>query len=238
MYLSNNTRPDIAFAVNQVARFSNNPRLCHEVAVKRIAKYLKHTLFKDPDGSERVHGMIFKPDKAKQLALNLHCDADFGGLFNAEENSDPNSARSRTGYICTLGDLPVIWSSKLQVEICLSTAESEMAALCSGMRALVPCRFLLFEIAKCFNIPIKRLSTISHVYEDNNACISVATANPPRLTPRNKHWCIKYNWFKTHLGEDTILIQHVNSENQIADCLTKPLTQALFEKFRKLLLGW
>ena len=43
LYLAGNTRPDIAFAVHQAARFSHKPMQCHEDAVKRIVRYLKGT---------------------------------------------------------------------------------------------------------------------------------------------------------------------------------------------------
>ena len=67
-YLATNSRPDIAFAVNQCCRFSNDPSRSHEKAVKRIGRYLKGT----PD-----HGMVFKPDS--NLGLDLYADADFLG---------------------------------------------------------------------------------------------------------------------------------------------------------------
>ena len=43
LYLCNNTRPEIAFAVNQCARFNHCAKLSHEKAVKRIGRYLKAT---------------------------------------------------------------------------------------------------------------------------------------------------------------------------------------------------
>ena len=39
-YLQNIIRPDISMAVHQFARFNANPMLCHEKAVKYIARYL------------------------------------------------------------------------------------------------------------------------------------------------------------------------------------------------------
>lgn len=36
MYLATNSRPAIAFTVNQCSRFSNAPKRCHEKAIKRI----------------------------------------------------------------------------------------------------------------------------------------------------------------------------------------------------------
>ena len=54
LYLSTNTRPDIAYAVSQVARFSHNPKKSHASAVKTLIRYLSGTkdqgvIFKRPD---------------------------------------------------------------------------------------------------------------------------------------------------------------------------------------------
>jgi len=43
MYLANNTRPDIAFAVNLLARHSAAPTKCHWVGVKMVLRYLNGT---------------------------------------------------------------------------------------------------------------------------------------------------------------------------------------------------
>ena len=40
MYLASTTRPDIAFAVHQCARFTHNPKRSHEIALKQIGQYL------------------------------------------------------------------------------------------------------------------------------------------------------------------------------------------------------
>ena len=42
-FLVGSTRPDVAFAVHQCARFLAKPKKHHETAVKRIAKYLRRT---------------------------------------------------------------------------------------------------------------------------------------------------------------------------------------------------
>ena len=52
LYMATNTRPDIAFAVSQVARFNSAPKQSHAAAVKMIVRYLKGTTAK---------GTIFKP---------------------------------------------------------------------------------------------------------------------------------------------------------------------------------
>ena len=87
---------------------------------------------------------------SKRLGLDLYADADFTGLFQAEDPKDPVSVKSRTGWVVTFGGIPVTWSSKLQSEIALSTMEAEYIALSTGMRELVGSRKLVGEIIeKC-----------------------------------------------------------------------------------------
>ena len=71
LYIAGSTRPDIKYAVHQYARFSHNPKRCHEVGLKHIARYLQ--IIKDK-------GMILTSN-AKKLKLDLFSDADFAGLF-------------------------------------------------------------------------------------------------------------------------------------------------------------
>jgi len=127
MYLSTNTRPDIAFAVSQVARFGNHPKESHGTAVKRIIRYLKATCDK---------GTIVPP--IKDLSLNVFVDADFLGLHDKEVQESMDSVRSRTGFIIKLGGFPLIWKSQLQTAIATSTMMAEYCALSASIRVLIP----------------------------------------------------------------------------------------------------
>ena len=227
MYLASNSRPDIQFAVHQCARFTHAPKQSHANAVKRVVRYLLGT---------RSEGMTFKIDQ--DLALDCFADADFAGLYGYEDDQDPVCVKSRTGYVITLGGCPVVWASKLQVETSLSTLESEYVALSMAMRELVPLRRLLAEIGEkvdsSFNLPTILHST---VFEDNNGAISLAKS--PKMTPRTKHIAVKYHWFREHLGEEKgIILTRVESANQKADIFTKGLSEELFRRIRKMLMGW
>ena len=178
LYLQGNTRPDISFAVNQCARFSANPRKSHEVALKHIGRYLKGT---------KNQGLIMRIDS--MTSLNCWCDADFAGLWKVEDSQDSASVKSRTGFIFTLGSCPILWSSKLQTEIALSTMEAEYVALSAAMREFIPLQRTLFEIAGKLEIESIKASKInSTIWEDNNGCLTLANLEPPRMTPRSKHY--------------------------------------------------
>ena len=227
-YLCNNTRPDCTFAISQCARFSNNPKDIHEIAVKRIGRYLLGT--KDA-------GIIFQT--SVKPTLDMYVDADFAGLWSYEDLQDSDCVRSRSGHVIFLGNSPVIWKSKLQTEIASSTMESEYIALSQGMKQLIPLRVTYKAFLDNFKINLDGLSTISTVFEDNQAARILAThTDPPRLTPRSKSIAVKYHWFRQFLGIDTIIVKDINTKLQKANILTKPLTAVNFQQERQMLMGW
>jgi hypothetical protein len=136
-HVKNNRHVNVfEFAVHQCTQFTHCPRASHEEEVKHICRYLQ---------GARGHGLTFQP--TDNLDLNLYVDANFAGLWNHEDDQDPVCAKSRTGYVITLGGCPTIWSSKLQTEIVLSTTEAKFITLSQAMRELIPTHRLLSEIA-------------------------------------------------------------------------------------------
>ena len=227
MYLSSNSRPDIQYAVHQCARFTHFPKKSHEDAIHRLCRYLKGT---------KEKGLILKP--SDDLTLDCYVDADFAGLYYVEDHQDPVCVKSRTGYCLTLGGCPLIWVSKLQTEIALSTTEAEYIALSQSLRDLIPMRRLLqeasFGLAISTTLNAKLYST---VFEDNNGALSLATS--PKLSPRTKHIAIKYHHFRDSIGEEKgIIIEKVDTTLQKADILTKGLPAATHVSIRTLLMGW
>ena len=246
MYLANNTRPDIAHAVHACARYTHFPKKSHATAVKHILRYLKGTNGK---------GMIIKPNDIQEL--NCYVDSDFAGAYAAYPDQDPNSTKSRTGYVILYQGCPLLWVSKMQTQCALSTMESEYLALSQAMRDLIPLREILKEVNKMvfnriLNMPrcsanSKSFSDVlsnegdtniptSKVYEDNNACSKFARL--PRLTPRTKHIAVPYHWFRTKVEQLEISIEPISTEKQLADQFTKPLTADKFLTARKELMGW
>jgi hypothetical protein len=130
-----------------------------------------------------------------------------------------------------------MWVSKLQTEIASSTMEAEYIALSQSMRDLIPVRRLLQLICDMI-LPeqIKNARMYSSVFEDNNGALQLARA--PRITPRTKHYAIKYHFFRDNVAKGDIKLYKVESSKQRADIFTKGLVQQVFECIRKLLMGW
>jgi hypothetical protein len=227
LYLSSNSRPDIAFAVHQCARFTHCANNQHEIAVKHIGRYLKAT---------REQGLIMKP--IKELQLDLYAYADFAGLWAIENKEDPISVRSRTGFVILLGDTPVTWSSKLQTEIATLTMHAEYIALSTGMRDLLPIKNVLEEICEILGIERDDSTRVTKVYEDNEGAMKLATGPLAKITPQSKHFAVKYHWFREKLDEYMIEILPIRSNLQKADIFTKGLTGQEFRPKRKMIMGW
>ena len=225
LYLAGNTRPDIAFAVHQCARFSHRPMKCHEDAVKRIVRYLIGTKDK---------GLMFAP--REDIVLEDFADADFAGLWNVEDPQNPTCVKSRTGYLIQLGGSPVVWKSKLQTLVEVLTMEAEYIDLSMCMRELIPLRRLLKELQGVLHFESSVTRTASTVFEDNMGALTLA--NVPKLTPRSKVVAIPYHFFCEFIKKKEVEMVHVEMDNQLADMLTKGLVQVKFESLRRKLMGW
>jgi len=68
------------------------------------------------------------------------------------------------------------------------------------------------------------------VYEDNESCIAMAKNR--QFSPRTKHIAIKYHHFRRHVNK-TITLHSIDSSEQLADALTKPLEAPQFAYLRK-----
>ena len=165
-------------------------------------------------------------------------DADFAGLWGHEDDQDPVSVKSRTGFTLTLFGCPIIWASKLQTEITLSSTAAEYVAFSMAMRELLPMRALLNEMSTKLGLEFMSTSLVrSTVFEDNQGCLSLV--NVPKMSTKNKYLALKYHFFRSHIGEPKgIIAKYIKTSEQKADIFTKGLPAEQFKVIRKLLIGW
>jgi Reverse transcriptase (RNA-dependent DNA polymerase) len=175
-YLEKSTRPDIAYAVHQCARFTTDPRYEHGQAVKWLGRYLYGT---------RDKGIIFKP--TPQQSLHLYVDSDWSGLWDKSiAATDSNTARSRHGFILEYCGCPVIWASQLQTEIALSSTEAEYIGLSKALRETIPIMIILQEMKELkYNFGLTQPKIHCRVFEDNSGALEMAKVH--KFRPRTKH---------------------------------------------------
>nr|CAB3464295.1 unnamed protein product [Digitaria exilis] len=138
------TRPDIAYAVQQVCLHMHDPREPHLAALKRILRYIRGTL---------DLGLLLRPSTT--VDLTVYTDADWAGC--------PDTRRSTSGYAVFLG------GNLRQNTVSRSSAEAEYRAVANGVAEISWLRQLLMEL----HAPPRRASlvycdNISAVYMSSN----------------------------------------------------------------------
>jgi hypothetical protein len=203
LYLALSTRPDISYAVGQVAKYCQNPGESHWEAVSQIFGYLNGT--KDLGiwlGSE-------------QSGIIGYSDADFAG--------DTNDRSSTSGSIFFFRGGPVAWSSKKQSCIALSTTEAEYVAACEATKTAVWLRYLLQDFSgKEEEVPM---------FCDNQGAVKLV--HNPEYHPKTKHIALRYHFVRRAVEEKMVNVNFVRSEDQLADIFTKALPGPAFSKMRK-----
>ena len=200
-------------------------KLIHEQAVKRICRYLKGTSDK---------GMILRPDESR--GVDCYVDASFASEFDKSRALDPACVLSRTGYAVFYKGCPVIWVSKMQTEIALSTTEAEYIALSQAMRDVIPFMNVLSELQSFYSTKTSEPKILCRLFEDNNGALTMAKEEKYR--PRTKHIALKYHHFRSFVRDKKIAILPIDTKEQIADQFTKALDIQTFQRLRYKLMGW
>ena len=228
LYLAGHSRPDITYAVNCCARYMFNPRHSHELALKRIGRYLKLT---------RDKGLILNPCR-DDMNVDAYPDADFAGLYGHKEYDDPTCVKSRTGYVITFANCPILCQSKLQTETALSTMEAEIVALAHCCRELFPIMDMCKLLCDVTDLPLAETTMNVSIHEDNAGALVLAETLPPQFTPRSKHYHTKTIWFREEIVKRGIRLLKNETSEQLGDMFTKGLARPTFEYLRKKLMGW
>lgn len=209
LYLANCSRPDIAFAISVLARYSSEPTMRHWSGVKHLLRYLACT---------RQYGLLYRRKSVRSPLTDFDTD-DIYGFADAGYLSDPHKARSQTGYVFMSSEAPISWKSTKQTLTATSTNQSELVALYEACREGVWQRRFIKFIRQALKTrhnfpPIK-------IYEDNRACVAQVQQGYIK-TDRTKHIDPKF-FFMHELHGKKLDISSVSSEKNLADLFTKTL---------------
>ena len=149
LYLEQCTRPNIAFSVNLLARFSFAPTLRHWNDVKHILRYLR---------------------KTTDLGLFYSKESTLKGYTYSRYLFYPHKAHSQTGYAFTCGKIAISWRSTKQTLTATSSNHSEIIALHEASRECVWLRSAVHHIRNVCGLPLIKSIPIT-IDEDNTACI-------------------------------------------------------------------
>ncbi|KAF3654743.1 hypothetical protein FXO37_16311 [Capsicum annuum] len=151
MYLANTVRPDIAFSVNLLAKYSSAPTRRHWNGIKHILRNLKRT----------TDMSLFY---SKDYSFDLVGYADVGYL------SHPHKARSQIGYVFICGGIAISWRSTKEFIVATSSNHAEIIAIHEASRECAWLRSIIHLIREKCGLKCDKVPTI--LYEDNAACIA------------------------------------------------------------------
>jgi hypothetical protein len=200
MWVAQSLRPDVAFAVGYLSRFSTNPSEQHLRAAKRVWRYLKGSR-----GAGLTLGGFQKDSLGEEGMLVGYCDADYAGCMTTR--------KSTTGYVFTYNRSVISWASNRQPTVATSTTEAEYMALSDALKEGIWLSRMLSDLG----IPTAQFI----IYCDNKAAIAL-TANPGKHK-HSKHIDVRYHFIRERVIDDTVVIRHVGTNDQAADMLTKAL---------------
>ena len=152
MYLANNTRPNIAFSVNLLARYSFSPTKRHWNKVKHVLCYLRGM----------INMSLFYSNKSN---FDLVCYADVGYL------SDPHKARSQIGYLFTCEGTAISWRSLKQTITATSSNHAKILAIHEASRERVWLRSMTHHIHETCGLSFNK-NPPTLLFENNIACVT------------------------------------------------------------------
>lgn len=210
MYLTNCTRPDIAYSVSRLSRYTSNPGDDHWKAIVRVLRYLRYT---------RDLGLHYTKYPA---VLKGYCDV-LKGYCDANWISDMRDSKSTSGYVFTLGGAAVSWKSSKQTCIARSTMESEFIALDKASEEAEWLRQFVEDIPR-WSRPVSAIC----IHCDSQSAIGRAQSK--EYNGKSRHIRRRHNTIRQLLSNGVVTIDYVKSKDNIADPLTKGLNRELVDK--------
>ena len=218
LWISNGTRPDTAYAVNTMAKYTSNPGLVHWRAAIRILGFLNATKnYCIRYAQHPFNNNIITGGYMRGYLPNV---SDFTCYVDASHAADIDSRRSITGYIFFISGGPVSWQSRMQSSVALSSMKAEyMAASAATQEALWQTR-LLQQLGMRLELPIT-------LYEDNKSAILFSDHPGDHRT--TKHIDTRKEFARDAVNKGLIKLVYVPTAEQLADGMTKALPNQLFQ---------
>jgi transposase InsO family protein len=173
----------------------------------------------EPSGKKGIfvgycdYGLSYDGDH--DFTLSGYTDADWAGSVA--------DRKSTFGCCFSLGSAMILWQSRKQSSIALSTAEAEYIAACSASCKAIWLRKLLTGL---FDLEMRATAILC----DNQSCIKM-TENPV-FHNKSKHIEIRYHFIRDMVQRGALKLQYISTDEQVVDVLTKPLSRVKFEHFQ------
>ncbi|GJY73155.1 retrovirus-related pol polyprotein from transposon TNT 1-94 [Tanacetum coccineum] len=179
---------------------------------RKLVGSLQYLAFTRPDGTIH-HGLYLK--RGSSLDVKAFSDSDWGGILNG--------GRSTTAYIIYLGSNIISWKSARQKSVSRSSTEAKYKALANAAAEVSWVQNLLTDLGVKQSLP-------PTLFCDNTGATYLC-ANPVYHS-RMKHVALDYHFVREKVVDGSLKVLHINSNDQLADALTKPLSRSPFLRLR------
>ncbi|MBW0523331.1 hypothetical protein O181_063046 [Austropuccinia psidii MF-1] len=181
-YLSTATRPNLSFAVSALSQYLDRPGIKHWQAFLHVLKYLKGSINR---------GLHYSSEERN--GITAFSDTDWG---NCKE-----TRRSTTGYLACFHKCLILWKTRKQPTISISTAEAEYKAVCDLTSELLWFRQWCEEANLfVFTNPIL-------IFKDNQSCIKTANGDCNINNKHMKHIDIQLHFIKEAIQSNWVQLQ-------------------------------
>jgi hypothetical protein len=227
MYLSNFTRPDLTYSVNQLCRYMSKPSQHHLSMAYHLLSYINYTL---------DYGITYSTTSHKLMG---YCDASWLSCVD--------TSRSNTGFVFMLNNGPISWQSKLQPTVALSTAEAEYLSMGSSGREGVWLQRLVVndmlnvcdhDALQChmsdqlqYTVQSDKrnhsaISISPVILSDSQSALAMVKSNTS--SKKTKHIEKLHHWVRERVGDGALSFDFISGINNVADIFTKPLPAPRF----------
>jgi hypothetical protein len=207
IYTSPCVRPDACYAISRLSRAQTFPTEKMDKHADRVIVYLAQTAHR---------GVVFDGSAPEAATLR------------AESDSDWAVGHSTTGWAIFLAGAAVIFSSKRQPCIAMSSTEAEIIAASSCALQLIFAIRLARELGMAPDGPV--------VLRVDNAG-AVELARDRKSCHRSRHVDRRYFKVRELVAEGLLRVEHVNTKENSSDILTKVIDVAAHNKHTATLLN-
>ena len=171
----------------------------------KILRYLTY--------SKNLNLRVKNTNISKDIVIEAYSDADWA--------QDKEDRKSVSGTYIVVNGAPIVWRTKKQTTVSLSTMEAEYVAIVDAVKIMLGIFETLMELELKVKLPMQ-------LYCDNQATIAQATNEAS--TERNKHMDLRLKFIQELVREKKIQISYVSTKEQAADIFTKALAKPAFEE--------
>jgi hypothetical protein len=195
-------RPNIAFHVGFLGRFTSNPTYKQHNAAILVLNYLYHH---------------------RHLAQKYGNSRDLTRYSNASF-ANREDRKSTSSYVFKLSSRVIYHKSQKQRLVTTSTTKAKYVALTHAAKEATWLQYLLTKLRYRGSdlLPFK-------LYGDNKPSIKLAHSD--RYSSRTKHVNLYYHYIKDKVRSGRINLQHISTAKIVANGITKPLSAKLHKRF-------